>query len=124
MDATSVREALSVCGAIAWSRISVGVDPVDGLVRIPFVVWRYDDPPSGLSDRFNVIVEEFPGAFDWRFESLSRNWTLTSSLGRRSVLPAAHHNAEEMNRIKRTSQQSCIDATRELEIIMDKFADR
>ena len=123
IDSSSILETLSARGAIAWARISVGIDPVDGFVRPPFVVWRYSDPHAGLGDRLNGVVAGFGGSFEWRLDTAARNWTLAPSFVRSGLWDADPQDVEALTRIKETSQRSCIAATEELGALMKELDD-
>lgn len=111
-DIVAALEAVEI---LEWGRFSVGVDPVDGLVRPPMLVWRFVDASDDAAVSIERAVDALGGAISWHFDASSKNWTLMPEALRRSF---AKHVDDAYTGVltdfKRANQPLCERATREL----------
>lgn len=108
--------ALKAVAIVEWGRFSIGVDPVDGLVRPPMLVWRFADPNDDAMTDICRAVNAMPGMEPWHFDASPRNWTLMpEALRRRFAMHAGSASLNVVTDFRRANQPLCERATSELE---------
>lgn len=109
-------------GDVEWARISLGVDPVDQLVRPPLIVWRYGSPSGELAALFEELVSAFRGEEEWVFDASAKNWMLVP----RRIHDECERNPsltspEVMLTLKRGDQAFCRRSTRDAKELLERI---
>ncbi|MCX5092443.1 hypothetical protein OOK36_26905 [Streptomyces sp. NBC_00365] len=121
IGSAEVLRALRAHGTIAWFRISAGVDPLDSLVRPPWVVWRYADPQDRVRLAIPPAVETFEGNVEWVADVSAENWYLEPRRVRDELSGAAPGYPGVLSDLKHGDQDFCIRATQDLELLLARI---
>ncbi|MEV1245957.1 hypothetical protein ACIBO2_45925 [Nonomuraea sp. NPDC050022] len=121
IDSTDVLDALRAHGTVQWARISIGRDPLDSLVRVPMISWRYADRRDFLRERILLAVGSFTGNVEWRAELSGKNWVLLPERLDREFKRAPAGYTGVLSDLKHSDQTFCLRATEDLEILLDKI---
>ncbi|GGN01608.1 hypothetical protein [Streptomyces fuscichromogenes] len=119
IDSTDVLRALGARGTVQWSRISVGRDPLDSLVRPPMVVWRYRDPHDRVRAQFQRISAQFDGAVEWTVDLSAKNWVIMTRRLKQEFAQAAPGYTGVLSDLKNADQDFCIRATADLGSLLE-----
>jgi hypothetical protein len=114
-----VLRALRAHGTIAWFRISAGVDPLDSLVRPPWVVWRYADPQDRVRLAIPPAVETFEGNVEWVADVSAKNWYFEPRRVRDELSGPGYPGV--LSDLKHGDQDFCIRATQDLELLLARI---
>lgn len=109
---------------IAWFRLSVGVDPLDSLVRPPLIVWRYADPQDWVRLAIPPTVGAFEGNVEWVADVSAKNWYFALRRVRDELSRAAPGYPGVLSDIRHGDQDFCIRATEDLEILLVSTRER
>jgi len=114
--------SLGRLGAIEWFRISVGVDPADGLVAPTMVIWRYGVSRPTAIQVIRQAIDSSDGPIDWYFDASRKNWSLMPILLKQTLdqyLDDSYTGV--LTDFKRANQEFCRSATRHLLFIMSRI---
>ena len=121
IDSTYVLQALAAHGVVQWARVSVGIDPLDSLVRPPLVSWRYVEPGARMGEQIASMVGSFRGNFAWVMNLSGRNWAIMPKRLQEEFADAAVGYAGVLSDIKSSDQDFCIRANYDLRDLMDRL---
>lgn len=114
ITARDVLAALRKGGAVHWSRISAGQDPLNGLIRAPLVVWRFANPDSRIRERITEFVESLDGNVEWDFDPSGKNWVLAPRLVLDKFAAGDPADPDVLFDIAQADQNFCVAADEDL----------
>ncbi|NAS25358.1 hypothetical protein GT755_27195 [Herbidospora sp. NEAU-GS84] len=124
ISSADVTAALRRFGVVEWWRISIGLDPRDGLHRPPLIVWRYSSPGDQVRELIHRTVSGLPTSVDWDVDTSGKNWTIIPEILRREY---ARHAGDSytgvLGDVKRSDQLFCEKANLDMVLFVRELND-
>ncbi|GAA3043089.1 hypothetical protein GCM10020229_62930 [Kitasatospora albolonga] len=114
-------EALRRHGVVEWGRLSVGVDPLDGLVRPPLIAWRYASPTVSIATLIGDAVGSADTVYEWTVSLGGRTWYIVPERIDRVMRSAGPGNPDALGCFKMQNQDFCAATMNELALILRRI---